>query len=99
MLEKTIESYLRKHIKALGGTCLKWKSPQYNGVPDRIIMVYRQIWFVELKRPLGNTRRLQVIVGEIIREHTDNYCVLSTIDEVDNFIKKVKEINNETVNS
>ena len=93
MLEKTVESYLKKHVKALGGKYFKWKSPQHNGVPDRIVMVYNQTWFVELKKPKGDTRRLQTIVGTMIKEHTDNYCILESIDEIDNFIKLVKERN------
>ena len=91
MLEKRIEGYLRAQVAFNGGICYKWQSPQNNGVPDRIVMIYKQVWFVELKRPNGSREKLQVIVGNIIQQYTSNYCVLSTLEEVDSFIKTVKE--------
>lgn len=52
MLESGLESKLRKAVKARGGLCLKWVSPGFTGVPDRIIfMPGAKILFVELKRP------------------------------------------------
>ena len=54
MLEKQIEKYLVKKIKAEKGLCLKFESPGYTGVPDRIIILKNKpVAFVELKRPVG----------------------------------------------
>lgn len=52
--EKQIEKYLVKKIKAEKGLCLKFESPGYTGVPDRIIILKNKpVAFVELKRPKG----------------------------------------------
>ena len=54
ILEKQIEKYLVKKIKAEKGLCLKFESPGYTGVPDRIIILKNKpVAFVELKRPVG----------------------------------------------
>ena len=50
--EKTIEQALRKGAKTRGGVALKFVSPGYSGVPDRIILMPGgRCWFVELKSP------------------------------------------------
>lgn len=55
-LEKEVEAYLVRRVKALGGHCLKWVSPGNSGVPDRIVLLPEGgICFVELKRPKGGT--------------------------------------------
>ena len=52
--EKQIEKYLVKKIKAEKGLCLKFESPGYTGVPDRIIILKNKpVAFIELKRPVG----------------------------------------------
>ena len=52
--EKQIEKYLVKKIKDKRGLCLKFESPGYSGVPDRIIILKNKpVAFVELKRPVG----------------------------------------------
>ena len=52
MLEKTIEQALVKRVKALGGLCEKFTSPNRRSVPDRIISLPGgQVIFVELKAP------------------------------------------------
>lgn len=53
-LEKEVEAYLVRQVKARGGQCLKWISPGNSGVPDRIVLLPGgQVCFVELKRPKG----------------------------------------------
>lgn len=37
-MESTIEEYLRKEVKSVGGACYKFKSPGYRNVPDRIVL-------------------------------------------------------------
>ena len=53
MLEKRVEEYLKKKVKALGGLCLKFISPGTSGVPDRICVLAKRVIFVECKRPDG----------------------------------------------
>jgi hypothetical protein len=64
-LEKTIEGYLVKQVKALGGQALKWVSPGMSGVPDRIVFLPGgRIILVEVKAPSKKLRPLQLYVKE-----------------------------------
>ena len=54
ILEKEIETKLRRMVESHGGKCLKWVCPGWRGVPDRIILLPGgRIFFVETKRPKG----------------------------------------------
>jgi hypothetical protein len=48
-MEKQIENYLRIEIKKIGGLALKFTSPSFSGVPDRIILYKGKTFFVEVK--------------------------------------------------
>ena len=63
MKEATIERKLVSAAKLRGGSCPKWVSPGYDGVPDRIVLLQGgKIGFVEVKalgkkpRPLQTAR-------------------------------------------
>ena len=59
--EKKIEKKLVKRIREIGGLALKFVSPGYDGVPDRLILIaYGKIAFVEVKAPGEKPRPLQV---------------------------------------
>ena len=61
MNEKDIESRLRKDVKAAGGLALKFVSPGYAGVPDRIVLMPGgMMCFAELKAPGKVMRPLQL---------------------------------------
>ena len=61
MEEKQIESKLVKAVKQLRGLCLKFVSPSFDGVPDRIVLLPEgKIAFVETKRKGGKMRPLQL---------------------------------------
>lgn len=63
MLEKDIERYLVKRVKALGGLCLKWVSPGHAGVPDRIVLLpMGRVAFLEIKAPGKKPTALQLYV-------------------------------------
>lgn len=60
MREKTIENKLKIAVKAEGGFCMKFVSPGYDGVPDRIILLPNgKLAFAELKAPGKQMRPLQ----------------------------------------
>lgn len=53
-LEKNVEAYLVRKVRAAGGQCLKWVCPGNSGVPDRIVLLPGgRLCFVELKKPKG----------------------------------------------
>lgn len=61
MNEKTIERKLVKTAKNMGGIALKFVSPGFDGVPDRIVLFPGGcVGFVELKSPGKTMRPLQV---------------------------------------
>lgn len=61
MNEKTIERKLVKTAKNMGGIALKFVSPGFDGVPDRIVLFPGGCaGFVELKSPGKTMRPLQV---------------------------------------
>lgn len=58
MLERAVESYLKRRVKECGGDCEKHVSPGRNGVPDDIVswpFGYKD--WVECKRPKRHTLR------------------------------------------
>jgi len=61
LTEKQIETRLRLRVKEAGGKALKFVSPGYNGVPDRLIfMPGGRIYLVELKAPGKKPTPLQL---------------------------------------
>jgi hypothetical protein len=60
MLESDIEKRIARKIRSRGGLCLKWVSPGFTGVPDRIILLPgKRILFAEIKRPGEDLRPRQ----------------------------------------
>ncbi len=61
MRESTVESKLVKAVKLLGGLALKFVSPGFDGVPDRLVLLPGgKIAFIELKVEGKKMRPLQV---------------------------------------
>ena len=60
MLEKTIERKLTVAVKKAGGIAVKFVSPSFDGMPDRLVLLPDGlIAFVELKAPGKQMRPLQ----------------------------------------
>ena len=79
MLERDIEKKLIRPVKNLGGLCLKFETPGFTGVPDRIILLPgRHVLFVETKQPGKKERARQVYVHGLLRAL--GFTVYSTID-------------------
>jgi hypothetical protein len=52
---------LVKAVKQIGGMCLKFTSPGFDGVPDRLVLLpLGRMAFVELKAPGKEPRPLQL---------------------------------------
>lgn len=69
MSEKELERKIKKRIEDWGGLCLKWVSPGFTGVPDRIaVLPGGRIIFIEVKRPgreNGLSPRQERVIGQL----------------------------------
>lgn len=93
MLETEVERYLCKKVKnELHGRALKFVSPGFNGVPDRIILIPGgRIYFVETKAPGKALRKLQKWVCGVIEGLGFVVLRIDTKQKVDAFVKEVLE--------
>lgn len=90
MREKFIEEKLKKAVKEKEGLCLKFVSPGFDGVPDRIILMPGGIMaFAELKapgkklRPLQERRKRQLeSLGFSVFCIDNTKCIGGIIDEI-----------------
>lgn len=84
--EKNLERKLRTTVSRLGGMCLKFVSPGFTGVPDRIVLMPGGlIYFVELK---SEGRRLSARQRTVFAKMANNTCPVWVIDSektYDNF--------------
>ncbi|MBQ9704538.1 MAG: VRR-NUC domain-containing protein [Clostridia bacterium] len=96
MLEKDIERKLHKGVKALkhGALCLKFESPGFSGVPDRMILLPgEKVIFVETKKPGEKERARQEYVHGLFRDL--GFEVYSTVDNkayVEEILGRCKEV-------
>lgn len=81
MLEKHVENALLRRVKAIGGMCEKFVSPNKRSVPDRIVTLPGgKIIFVELKAPGKSPTELQ------LRDHARRRalgCDVRVIDTIE----------------
>lgn len=89
--ESTIENYLGRLVKSRDGLYFKWVSPSNSGVPDRIVLLNRQVWFVELKAPGKKPRPLQHRCLVRLSAAGFNTAVVSTKEEADNLVARIFE--------
>ena len=96
MLESAYEKKLRLRVKALGhgAICLKFVSPGFSGVPDRLILLPGgNLIFVETKKPGEKERKRQEYVQGLLRKL--GFEVFSTVDSVERIeavIQRCKEV-------
>lgn len=77
MRESIIEKKLVDEAKKRGGLALKFTSPGFDGVPDRIVLFPKgKMAFIEMKAPGKTMRPLQIKVKERL-ERLDFrvYCI------------------------
>lgn len=68
ILEKSIETKLKKEVEKMGGLCLKWVSPGFSGVPDRKCLLPGGFeWLVETKKPKTGvlSERQKLVHGQL----------------------------------
>ncbi len=87
MQEKEIELYLKKQVENQGGLCWKLTSPGTKGVPDRLVITPRRVFFIELKAPGGRTRPLQNVRIKQLQQLNQKAFVLDSKEAIDAFMK------------
>lgn len=83
MREKTIERKLVQMVKAMGGIALKFTSPGYDGMPDRLVLLPAgKCGFVEVKRRGEKPRPLQEARHELLRRLGFKVYVLDYAEQI-----------------
>ena len=90
MREAAFENKLKRAVEKEGGLFLKWVSPGFTGVPDRImIMPGGKVIFVEVKRPgvkEGRTPRQKRVASQLEALG----CIVlrvSSLEELDEYLR------------
>ena len=89
-MERNIERYLVNKVKSMGGLALKWVSPGYVGVPDRIVLLPNgKTFFAECKDTDG---RLSPIQAKRIRKLESlgaKVFVVNSKEQIDEMLEEV----------
>lgn len=89
MREKYLEQKLVKAAKKVGGLALKFISPGYVGVPDRLLLLPGgRMAFIEVKAPGNKPRPLQVKRHEALRRLGFKVYVLNDEREIGSILKE-----------
>ncbi|MBQ9284229.1 MAG: VRR-NUC domain-containing protein [Acidaminococcaceae bacterium] len=95
--ERDIELYFRGQVKrVLRGRAYKFVSPGSDGVPDRIAIIPRKgrealVRFVEMKRPGGKLRKIQVLRQGEMRMLGAVCVTLDSKEAVDKWVDGMRE--------
>ena len=88
MLERTIERRLVEKAKDAGGLAMKWVSPAFAGVPDRIVFLPGgRIIFIELKAPGKTLAPLQERVHKMLASLGADVRTIDSPEGVDGMFK------------
>ena len=83
MLEKQIENKLSRSVKKAGGIALKFVSPSFAGMPDRLVLLPDGVFaFVERKSPGKKPRPLQVSRHKMLRTLGFKVYVIDTVEQI-----------------
>lgn len=90
--EKQIEQKLVAEVRRRGGMALKFVSPSYSGMPDRLVLLPDgKVAFVEVKAPGKNPRSLQVKRHATLRKLGFQVFVLDAASDIPMILKEVME--------
>jgi len=90
MNEKIIERKLREKVKAFGGLALKFYSPSFTGMPDRIVLMPGgRIWFAEIKTTGKKLSPRQQVVKPILEKLGFQVWVIDDEAKLQNFLNQI----------
>ena len=91
MREKQIENKLATEAKKLGGIALKFVSPSFDGMPDRLVLIPDgHIAFVELKSPGKKPRPLQLARHRLLRSLGFRVYVIDNVEQIGGMLDEVR---------
>ena len=91
MREKQIENKLATEAKKLGGIALKFVSPSFDGMPDRLVLIPDgHIAFVELKAPGKKPRPLQLARHRLLRSLGFRVYVIDSVEQIGGMLDEVR---------
>ena len=91
MREKTIEQKFVMEVKRVGGLALKFTSPGFDGVPDRIVLLPGgKMAFVEVKAPGEKPRPLQLARHRLLRRLGFRVYVLDGESQIGGMIDEIQ---------
>ena len=91
MREKQIEQKLTLMVKKAGGIALKFVSPSFAGMPDRLVLLPGGVFaFAELKAPGMKPRALQVARHEMLRRMGFKVYVIDGIEQIGGMIDELQ---------
>ena len=91
MREKTIEQKFRAAVKAAGGLALKFASPGFDGVPDRLALLPGgRMAFVEVKAPEKKPRPLQLARHRLLRQLGFKVYVLDDEGQIGGMVDEIQ---------
>ena len=91
MREKQIENKLATEAKKLGGIALKFVSPSFDGMPDRLVLIPDgHIAFVELKTPGKKPRPLQLSRHRLLRSLGFRVYVIDSMEQIGGMLDEIR---------
>lgn len=91
MREKTIEQRFARIVKRRGGIALKFVSPGFDGMPDRLVLFPDgKMGFVEVKAPGKKARPLQVSRHRMLMNMGFKVYVLDQMDGIEVIIDDIR---------
>lgn len=91
MREKATEQQLVKQAKKKGGIALKFVSPGFAGIPDRLVLMpYGKMAFVEVKAPNKKPRALQLSRHRLLRELGFRVYVLDDPEQIGGILDDIQ---------
>lgn len=92
MNEKDVEKRFVKEVDRVGGIALKFVSPSFSGVPDRLILMPGgKASFAELKAPGKKPRPLQVKRHKMLRALGFKVYVIDRVEMIGGIIDELKQ--------
>lgn len=91
MKEKAIEQKFREAVKAVGGVAVKFTSPGFDGMPDRLALLPGgRMAFVEVKAPGKKPRPLQAARHRMLRRLGFKVYVLDDEEQIGGIIDEIQ---------